>query len=98
MRMLWQTWRTVALVAGIALLTAASPPAPSDVRLEITSRAVAFNGASFGDRGQYERLSGIAHMAIDPVAPANRAIVHPTYAPAPADGRAHSDVAFPLLR
>ena len=89
---------------GIALSAAAlasgaqgAGPQPS-VRLEVTSRAPAFNGQTFGDRGAYETISGKAHMRIDPMAPANRGIVDLALAPRDAGGVVDYDVDFVIQR
>jgi hypothetical protein len=90
--------RMAALAAAVALTTGATPPQPGVVRLEITSRTLAFGGANFGTRGQYERIGGIAHMTIDPLAPANRGIVDLDKAPRNARGMVAYDVDFIILR
>jgi len=53
--------------------------------LQVTQRNVAFGGTRFGEVGEYEMVSGIATVAIDPRAPANRAIADVALA-AEADG------------
>jgi hypothetical protein len=72
--------------------------AKAPVRLEITSRAVAFDGRTFGQYGPYERIAGIAHFRIDPKAPANQGIVDLALAPRDADGLVGYDVDVVMLR
>lgn len=88
----------------LALLALAAPqaalakdPAPP-VWLEVTSRAPAYNGQSFGEHGSYERITGKAHMRIDPLAPANRGIVDLDLAPRGSDGKVGYDVDFVIER
>ncbi len=83
------------LVAPQAVLAKDSAPS---VRLEVTARAPAFGGRSFGARGSYETISGIAHMRIDPRAPQNRGIVDLARAPRAGDGMVEYDVDFVIQR
>lgn len=86
------------LMLALAIsLPAAARDLPS-VRLEITSRAPAFEGRSFGDRGTYETITGIARMRIDPRARANRGIVDLARAPRGADGKVEYDIDFVIQR
>jgi hypothetical protein len=97
--MLGRFWRLLALAATLALTTAAGPPASQgEVRLEITSRTLAFDGASFGDAGQYERIAGIVRFTIDPLAPANRTIVDLASTPRDAQGLVPYQTDFLILR
>ncbi|WP_157217432.1 alpha/beta hydrolase domain-containing protein [Flavisphingomonas formosensis] len=82
-------------IAGAAQGQTATRPT---VSLEITSRTAAFGGRSFGERGIYETLTGVAHMRIDPAAPANRAIVDLDRAPRDAEGLVRYDVDVTILR
>jgi len=92
-------WRIIVGFGLLATTAGATPPQPvPGVRLEIASRTVAFDGESFGDHGQYERISGIAHFRIDPRAPANRGIVDLANAPRDADGLVRYDSDFVILR
>jgi hypothetical protein len=47
----------------------------SDPNFELLKREPAWGGQPFGDVGQYEVVSGIAHLRIDPDHPLNRGIV-----------------------
>ncbi|MGE3690737.1 MAG: alpha/beta hydrolase domain-containing protein [Novosphingobium sp.] len=89
--------RYLALPLMLMASTAAWAAEPS-VRLEITSRAEAYKGQTFGDTGAYERIDGIAHMRIDPADAANRDIVDLTLAPRAADGMVEYDVDVVILR
>ncbi|HEX8056796.1 MAG TPA: alpha/beta hydrolase domain-containing protein [Novosphingobium sp.] len=68
------------------------------VRIEVSSRITAFEGRTFGDYGPYERIAGVAHLRIDPNAPANRDIVDVALAPRAADGMVDYDVDVVILR
>ena len=84
---------TILLWAGAA---DAQPPSP--VRLEILSRSEAFGGAAFGPVGPYQRLTGVAHLEIDPKIRANAGIVDLDRAPRDARGMVHYDVDIEILR
>ena len=68
------------------------------VRIEVGSRITAYEGRTFGDYGPYERIAGVAHLRIDPNAPANRGIVDLAQAPRAADGMVDYDVDVVILR
>src|SRR5262245_36737867 len=69
------------------------------VRLEITEReSPTFGGASFGNVGQYEKLSGWAWCEIDPAQAPNREIVNLDKAPRNARGMVEYRVQFCLLQ
>ncbi len=92
----------VRYIAALCLLIApqvalAKERAPS-VRLEITSRTPAFGGRSFGERGAYETITGIAHMRIDPRSAQNRGIVDLSLAPRAGDGMVEYAVDFVIQR
>lgn len=94
-------WRTLLVLLAVALpqASAGQPRAPRQlVRIEITGRAPAFNGESFGAAGPYERVAAVAHMRIDPLAPANRGIVDLDKAPRDAEGLVAYDVDVLILR
>lgn len=92
-------WRTLLLLLALALPQAGNArPSRELVRLEITSRALAFDGESFGDAGQYERIAAVAHLRIDPLAPVNRKIVDLALAPRDAQGLVAYDVDVMILR
>ncbi|MFT4191046.1 MAG: alpha/beta hydrolase domain-containing protein [Comamonas sp.] len=65
--------------------------------LEITRREPAFAATAFGDVGVYERITGIATVALDPRAPANQAIADLALA-ADADGLVRYQADVVMLR
>ncbi len=67
-------------------------------RIETRSRAVSFDGQSFGHSGPYERIEGLAHFAIDPADTANSQIVDLSLAERGADGLVHFDADFRILQ
>jgi hypothetical protein len=97
MSMSWTRWAAAALVLATATMAQAAPAKPS-VRIEITSRTPAYGGAAFGEAGPYDKLTGVAHMRIDPKAPANRGVVDLAQAPRAADGLVDYDVDIVILR
>ncbi|MCB2059643.1 MAG: alpha/beta hydrolase domain-containing protein [Novosphingobium sp.] len=91
--------KILALALGLAApQSATADEAAQLVRLEITSRSVAYEGRSFGDRGPYEKLTAIAHMRIDPLHPENKRIVDLPLAPRDADGLVEYDIDVIILR
>jgi hypothetical protein len=44
------------------------------IACEFTSRCALADGRAFGTVGPYEQLDGIAHFAVDPTSPFNRAL------------------------
>ena len=56
------------------------------------------DGAAFGDAGPYERLDGVARLAVDPAHPANAAIVDLAGPRAAPDGLVHFRADVCLLR
>jgi hypothetical protein len=57
------------------------------VRFQITDRQPLADGASFGERGTYERIDGRVFFELDPELPANAAIVDLKRAPRNSKGR-----------
>ena len=74
------------------------PPHSRVTRLDITSRALAFGGRSFGDVGAYELLMGTATAVADPAAPLNAGIVDLEHAPRNADGLVEYSFDFDILK
>ena len=73
-----------ALLAGAAVglgLAVTTPASARVTQFEITSRAEAFDGKTFGDAGAYEKIVGIARFAIDPRSPRGQRIVGLAEAP-----------------
>ena len=58
----------------------------NEITLEITDRRPFADGQAFGEAGAYERLTGRAHFAVDPAAPAQAGICDLDKAPVNADG------------
>ncbi|QEM84187.1 hypothetical protein E4T21_17325 [Halomonas binhaiensis] len=58
----------------------------------------AFEGATFGNVGQYERINAIAHFAIDPDSPRGRSIVDLDQAPIDDDGLVRYSTEVIMLR
>ncbi len=89
----------IATIVGLsASFASAAYAAEPRLSLEITSREVAFNGASFGNAGLYERVVGVARMSIDPKAEENATIVDLEHAPRDSGGLVHYDVDVVILR
>lgn len=90
------------LAYGLALLGAATALTPvaeaKVVRLEILKTEPAFNGASFGAVGTYERITARAHGELDPKAPANAIIQDIDLAPKNARGRVEYQTDIDILR
>ena len=73
---------------AVSVVTACVPAQVE--HLEIRSREVVADGASFGDVGPYEVIRGELRFALDPGAAANARIVDLDLAPRNADGRVES--------
>ena len=99
-RWAWTLLLGAVLMAGCAnqqaARTAASPPSVVE-RLEVLERKPAFDGVRFGDAGDYELISAVAHMKVAPAHPANRAIVD-LAAAADADGSVRYRTNVVMLR
>ncbi len=85
------------LVLALPGASLAKSSAPT-LRLEITARAPAYEGRTFGAHGAYERIDAIAHMRIDPRDAANRGIADLSLAPRGADGLVDYDTDVVILR
>ena len=86
------------LIAGVALALLATAARAEVERLNITERTPFAGGQSFGATGAYEKLRGVAHIALDPQSPADRVIVDLDRAPRDADGKVRFDSEFVMLR
>ena len=62
-------------LASLAMLLLATPLAAEVTRWEITKREPYADGKAIGDRGAFERWTGVVHFAVDPKLEANRGIV-----------------------
>ena len=67
-------------------------------RIEITSRAVAFNGQLFGAVGQFEKIRGIASGEIDPKDRRNALITDIDHAPRNSRGHVEYRTNFTLVK
>ncbi|UOM33501.1 alpha/beta hydrolase domain-containing protein [Acuticoccus sp. I52.16.1] len=76
----------LALLAATALGLSLSGANARVTQFEVTNRADAYDGRTFGDAGAYERIDGIAHFAIDPASERGQRIVGLDEAPTNADG------------
>ena len=87
-----------ALASAVAFPTMAAAPPRPPVRIEILSRTPAFASHNFGETGTYETIRAVAHLRVDPAAPANRRIADLARAPRAADGMVDCDVDLVILR
>src|ERR1700689_4974134 len=90
---------TMAMMAAFAAVAAAAAPASAAVeRVEVLERVPFAPGMNLGDTGAYEKIRGIAHFALDPIAAANQSITDLKLAPRDADGRVTFASEFVFLR
>ena len=87
-----------ALIATAAVTGSPRAARAEVLRLEITRREPYAGGREFGKSGPYEAVSGIVRYAVDPKAPAERAIVDLERAPRRSDGRVEFAADFYLLK
>lgn len=86
------------LVAVAMCLILGSGRAGAELReLEILSREAYASGASFGDTGPYEMITGIARFAVDAGHARNRAIVDLPLGPKNGEGRVEFEADFFIL-
>ncbi len=81
-----------------AFALAASPALSQVTRFEVTEDILAFGGRSFGEAGQYRRITGRATIALDPADPRNAVIADIAEAPRNADGRVEAVADVVILR
>ena len=67
------------------------------IALNIAERRAFAGGQMFGDTGAYERLTGRALFAVDPLAPAQADVVDLQFAPRDRDGMVHFAADFMIL-
>jgi hypothetical protein len=85
--------------AALALPLLASDSAAQITRIDIdVVESPAFDGASFGDVGRYERMLGTAYGEVDPDDPRHRDIVNIEYAPRNARGNVEYATAVEIYR
>jgi hypothetical protein len=87
--------RLMSAVLGFVL---ASPVWPAVERLEVTERGPFASGMAFGESGSYEKIRGIAHIALDPKTASNARVVDLDRAPRDPDGKVRFSSEFLLLR
>ena len=90
------TLARLGLAISLALF-AGSPLAAEVTRWEIKSREAYAGGRAMGDRGPYERWTGVVHFALDPAREANRTIVDLDLAERNAQGKVEFWSDFELL-
>ena len=86
------------LCAGLTVVLMAPPVEAAVERMEILERTPFAGGATFGAVGGYERIRGQLHFALDPLHPANAAIVDLALARRDARGLVTFAADFILLR
>lgn len=84
----------LAVLLPVALAAIVEPVEARITKIEITSRALAFGGASFGSVGQYETLRGVAYGEIDPDDPLNEVITDIKLAPRNSRGKVEYNMDF----
>lgn len=94
--------KTMPTIATLALLgggLAAGPAAAEVTRFEtVAAEKPALQGRSFGERGQADKITGRATIALDPADPRNAVIADIALAPRNADGRVEAIADVVLLR
>src|SRR6202521_2489030 len=86
-------------LSGSAIAQQSAPGSGLGVtRLVIAKRQMAYGGASFGNAGSYEILTGTAYGELDPRALANTGIVNVNRAPLNAKGHVEYRVDFMVLK
>ncbi|HYS09514.1 MAG TPA: alpha/beta hydrolase domain-containing protein [Myxococcales bacterium] len=85
-------------LAGLLSLALAGAAQARVTRVQITSRVVAYGGASFGTVGQYETLRGVVFGEVDPDDPLNEVITDIKLAPRNARGMVEYNVDFWLSK
>jgi hypothetical protein len=89
--------RTIA-AALLATTALATPAAAQVTRFEVTEDIPAFQGRSFGEVGQYRRITARATIALDPADPRNAVIADIAEAPRNAQGRVEATADVVILR
>ncbi len=94
-----KTTKLLGTTCGLALLMA-----PLTVQAKVTDFTVTntvspmFEGQSFGDVGAYERIDGVAELAIDPNSPRGKKIVDLEHAVVAEDGLVHYSTKVSIMR
>ena len=90
--------RWVVLAAAMALGAASAPAVAVVERVEVVERTSFAPGVSFPGSGDYEKIRGIAHFALNPATAANARIVDLQRAPRDARGLVRFAAEFVVLR
>jgi alpha/beta hydrolase family protein len=94
-----QTILLGSISCGIAAILAAAPAEARIVKIQITRvESPTFEGTSFGQAGQYEKLVGKAFGEVDPKDPRNAVIVDMANAPKNARGMVEYDTDIYILK
>jgi hypothetical protein len=87
------------LALWLAALCACAASASAEVvRIEVSERTDVAGGAAYGTAGQYEKLRGTLHFAVDPAAAANQTVTDIALAATNAAGRVEFTADFFLLK
>ena len=86
--------RLLIAYAAVTLTGVMQPAEARITKIQITSRAPAFGGASFGTVGQYETIRGVAFGEVDPNDPLNQVITDIKLAPRNARGMVEYNMDF----
>lgn len=87
------------LLTTLTLLVVANPATAKIINVIIQTRtSPAFGGASFGDVGQYEQLTGVAYGEVDPKDPLNAVITDILLAPRNARGMVEYSMDFAITK
>ena len=81
-----------------ALLMNVAPAHARVTQFEIISRMPAYEGRTFAGAGSYERIDGIAHLAIDPASERGKRVVDLDRAPRNAKGEVEFTTQVTILR
>jgi hypothetical protein len=87
-------------LASVAIILACAAPADAHItRIVVEHReSPAYQGRSFGETGQYERLTGHAYGELDPKNPLNAVITDIQFAPRNAHGMVEYVATFSLAK
>jgi hypothetical protein len=86
------------ILAGALLMAAAPDSEARVVGLKVDNVEPVANGASFGDAGPYERLTGTLRFEVDPRDPLNAVIVNIDKAPKNAKGLVEFSAPFVIIK
>jgi hypothetical protein len=87
-----------ALMTAVLGIAMAVPAWSAVERIEIIERSAFAPGVTFGEAGSYEKIRGIAHVALEPGTASNGRIADLDLAPRAADGKVRFTSEFLMLR